>query len=473
MNGPAAGSDRPFRVEGSCMAGNLTFDQLRKATSDGSIDTVLACFVDMQGRLIGKRFQAEFFVDSAHEETHGCDYLLANDIDMEPVPGYAAANWQKGYGDFVMKPDMGTLRRIPWLEGTALVLCDVLDHHHDDLPHSPRAILKRQIARLAERDMRAFLASELEFYLFDETYESAQEKRFAGLKTAGSYIEDYHIFQTTKEEEVMRAIRRGLNDAGIPVENSKGEWGPGQEEINVRYADALEMADRHAILKNGVKEIAFLKGKAVTFMAKWAFDLAGSSSHVHASLWDAAGKTPLFLDRNAQHGMSELMRQFMAGQLRYARDITWFLAPYVNSYKRFQVGTFAPTRAIWSRDNRTAGFRLCGEMSKAIRTECRIGGADLNPYLAFAALLAAGLAGIDEKLTLEPDFAGDAYHDESLPEIPKTLREATEALDRSAMLRNAMGDAVVDHYVHTARWEQFEYDRRITDWELKRGFERS
>jgi glutamine synthetase len=454
------------------MAGNLTFDQLKKAVGGGEIDTVVAAFVDMQGRLIGKRFQAEHFLESAHEETHGCDYLLADDIDMEPVPGYAVANWEKGYGDFVLKPDMATLGRIPWLEGTALVLCDVLDHHHHDLSHSPRAVLKRQVARLAERDMRAFLASELEFYLFDETYETALAKRYHGLKTAGAYIQDYHILQTTKEEGVMRAIRKGLQAAGIPVENSKGEWGPGQEEINVRYADALEMADRHAILKNGVKEIAYGLGKAVTFMAKWDFSLAGSSSHIHASLWDAAGSTPFFYDADAEHGMSELMRRFMAGQLKYARDITWFLAPYVNSYKRFQVGTFAPTKAIWSRDNRTAGFRLCGEHGKGVRVECRIGGADLNPYLAFAALLAAGLAGIDEELALEPAFVGDAYHGTGIREVPKTLREAIDLLDKSTMLRSAFGDEVVEHYLHTARWEQFEYDRRITDWELRRGFER-
>ncbi len=454
------------------MTGKLSLDALKKAVKAGTIDTVVVAMIDMQGRLIGKRFQAEFFVDGAYEETHACDYLLANDIDMEPVPGYKAASWDKGYGDFVLKPDMSTLRVTPWLEGTALVLADVLDHHHHDLPHSPRGMLKAQLARLKKDKMRAFFASELEFYLFDESYESAAEKRFHGLKTAGSYIEDYHVLQTTKEEGVMRAIRKGLQAAGIPVENSKGEWGPGQEEINVRYADALEMADNHVILKNAVKEIAWTQGKSVTFMAKWNYGLAGSSSHVHASLWDAAGKTPLFFDPKAEHGMSPLMRSFVAGQLKYARDITYFLAPYINSYKRFQVGTFAPTKAIWSRDNRTAGFRLCGEKSKAIRIECRIGGADLNPYLAFAALLAAGLAGLEEKLKLPAAYSGDAYNEAKLAEVPKTLREASEALSKSKMLRAALGDAVVDHYVRTADWDQFEYDRRITDWELMRGFER-
>ena len=454
------------------MGGNLSFEELKAEAKAGTIDTVLACMVDMQGRLIGKRFHAPFFVDGAHEETHGCDYLLANDIDMEPVQGYKASSWERGYGDFVLKPDLSTLRRIPWLEGTALVLCDVLDHHHHELAHSPRAMLKAQVARLAGQKMKALLASELEFYLFDETFKSALEKRYHGLATAGSYIQDYHILQTTKEEGFMRAVRKGLDGAGIPVENSKGEWGPGQEEINVRYAEALEMADRHVILKNGIKEIAHGQGKAVTFMSKWRYDLAGSSSHIHASLWDEAGKKSLFFEPKAEYGMSKLMRSFVAGQLKYARDITWFLAPYVNSYKRFQAGTFAPTRSVWSRDNRTAGFRLCGEGGKGIRIECRIGGADLNPHLAFAALLAAGQAGIEEKLELDPPFSGDAYNDKSVPEVARTLRDAIAALDASEMLREAFGSDVVDHYVHTARWEQFEYDRRITDWELFRGFER-
>ena len=450
----------------------LTIEDLRKLAVDGQVDTVLACLVDMQGRLIGKRFQVEFFLDSAYQETHGCDYLLANDIDMEPVPGYAAASWNKGYGDFVFKPDLSTLRLVPWLEGTALVLCDVQDHHHHDLPHSPRAILKKQVARLAERGMVGMFASELEFYLFDESYQAIHQRNYQDPRTAGQYIEDYHILQTTREEPVMRAIRRHLQAAGIAVENSKGEWGPGQEEINVRYCDALSMADRHSILKHACKEIAMLQGKAITFMAKWRYDLAGSSSHIHNSLWSTDGRQALFYEPKAEFGMSELMRHWVAGQLKYAPDITLFLAPYINSYKRFQAGTFAPTRAVWSRDNRTAGFRLCGEGGKGIRIECRIGGADLNPYLAFAALIAAGLAGIDEKLELGKPFEGDAYHGKKLPEVAKTLRDAIAALERSKLLRTAFGQEVVEHYLHTARWEQGEYDRRVTDWELRRGFER-
>ena len=456
------------------MTGMLTLEHLRQEVASGHIDTVLACLVDMQGRLMGKRFHAQFFIDNAWEETHSCNYLLATDMEMETVEGYQSTSWEAGYGDYVMKPDLSTMRRIPWLECTALVLCDVLDHHtHKDVPHSPRAILKKQIARLDAMGMKALMASELEFFLFDDSFESAQDKGYRGLKTASAYNEDYHIFQTTKEEEVMRAIRNGLQGAGIPVENSKGEACSGQEEINVQYTDALTMADRHAIIKNGCKEIAWSKGRALTFMAKWSYTNAGNSSHVHQSLWSADGEQALFYDPDAEYGMSQTMRYYMAGLLSHASEITYFLAPYINSYKRFAEGTFAPTKAIWSRDNRTAGYRLCGESSKAVRVECRVGGGDLNPHLAFAALLAAGLDGIDNKRQLEDEFKGNAYNAESVREIPKTLRDATVALDESAMLRSAFGDEVIDHYVHAARYEQFEYDRRVTDWEVARGFERA
>ncbi|HEY0853754.1 MAG TPA: glutamine synthetase family protein [Devosia sp.] len=449
-----------------------SLDQLKADVKAGTIDTVLVAFPDMQGRLIGKRFQAEFFLDGAIDETHACDYLMANDIDMEPVPGYEAANWGRGYGDFVMKPDVSTLMKCAWLEGTALILADLVDHHHHEpVPHSPRAILKGQLARLEKLGLTANFASELEFYLFDETFRSAWDKGYRGLTTAGYYIEDYHIFQTTKEEGVIRDMRRQLQASGIPVENSKGEWGPGQEELNVRYADALTMADRHVVMKNGMKEIAHKHGKAITFMAKWDFGLAGSSSHIHMSLANKKGNA--FVDAKDALGMSEMMKSYVQGLLTYAHDITYFLAPYINSYKRFQVGTFAPTKAIWSSDNRTAGFRLCGENTKGVRIECRIGGADLNPYLAYAGLIAAGLKGIEDKLTLEAPYSGDAYSGKKLREVPKTLRDAIDSLKKSKMLKEALGEKVVSHYVHTAEWEQFEYDRRVTDWELKRGFERS
>ncbi len=455
------------------MAGKLTLKELKQAVASGEIDTVIAAQIDMQGRLMGKRFQAEFFIDSAWEETHSCNYLQATDMEMATVQGYKATSWEAGYGDYAMKPDLSTLRRIPWLEGTALVLCDLLDHHtHAEVSHSPRAVLKKQVARLEAMKMKAFMASELEFYHFRESYEDAQDKGHRGLTPISAYNEDYHIFQTTKEEDVMRAIRTGLQGADVPVENSKGEADAGQAEINVRYADALTMADHHTIIKNGCKEIAWSKGRAVSFMAKWSTDFAGNSSHVHQSLWSLDGK-PLFRDPDAEHGMSKLMRHYLAGLLHHASEITYFLAPNINSYKRFAAGTFAPTKAIWSMDNRTAGYRICGAGTKAVRVECRVGGADLNPYLAMAALLAAGIDGIEKQRELEPAFVGDAYSDTGAREIPTTLRAATQTLDGSAMLRAAFGDEVIDHYVHAATWEQAEYDRQVTDWEVKRGFERA
>ncbi len=455
------------------MAGAMTLDELRRAVAAGEIDTVVVAQIDMQGRLMGKRFQAEFFAESAWQETHSCNYLQATDMEMETVAGFRATSWAAGYGDYVMKPDLATLRRIPWLEGTALVLCDVLDHHtHAEVPHSPRAVLKRQIARLEKMGMKAMMATELEFFLFRESFEAAHDKGYRDLNTYSAYNEDYHIFQTTKEEGIMRAVRNGLNGADIPVENSKGEADAGQAEINVRYADALTMGDRHVITKNAVKEIAWSQGHAVSFMAKWNYDAAGSSSHVHQSLWSLDGK-PLFHDPAGEHGMSELMKNYLCGLLHHASDITFFLAPYINSYKRFVAGTFAPTKAVWSMDNRTAGYRVCGADTKGVRVECRVGGADLNPYLAMAALLAAGIDGVENKRPLEAPFVGDAYGGEGVREIPKTLRDATAALDGSAMLRAAFGDEVIDHYVHSARWEQIEYDRRVTDWEVRRGFERA
>ena len=455
------------------MAGKLTLEELRKAVAGGEIDTVVAAQVDMQGRLMGKRFQAEFFVESAWEETHSCNYLQATDMEMETVEGYKATSWESGYGDYTMKADLSTLRRVPWLEGTALVLCDVLDHHtHAEVPHSPRAVLKRQVARLEAMGMKAFMASELEFFLFRESYEEAQEKDHRGLTPISAYNEDYHIFQTTKEEDVMRAIRNGLQGADVPVENSKGEADRGQEEINVRYAEALTMADRHSIIKNACKEIAWSRGRSVSFMAKWNYARAGNSSHIHQSLWSLEGE-PLFHDPKAEHGMSDLMRHYLAGLLHHAGALTYFLAPHINSYKRFVAGTFAPTKAIWSLDNRTAGYRICGAGTKAVRVECRVGGADLNPYLAMAALLAAGIDGIENKRDLEPAFVGDAYGGTGVREIPITLRAALETLDESKMLRAAFGDGVIDHYLHAGRWEQTEYDRRVTDWEVTRGFERA
>ena len=454
------------------MAGNLTFEALKAAVKDGAIDTVLVCFPDMQGRLLGKRFHAVNFVETSFKETHCCNYLLATDLEMATPDGYAASSWEKGYGDYVMAPDLTTLRSVPWLEGTAMVLCDILDHHtHAPVPHAPRQILKRQIARLKELGFDAMMATELEFFLFEKSFDDIRKGGFRDLTPISGYNEDYHILQTTKEESVMRPIRNHLYAAGLPIENSKGEAETGQEELNIRYADALDCADHHTIAKNAIKEIAWQQGHAATFLPKWDHTKVGSSSHVHQSLWKDGN--PAFYDADADLGMSQVMRHYMAGLIAYAPDYTFFLAPYINSYKRFAKGTFAPTKTVWSVDNRTAGFRLCGDGTKGIRAECRIGGSDLNPYLAQAAMLAAGIKGIEDKMELSAPTRGDVYEDAKAKDIPQTLRAATETLRGSAMLRSAMGDDVVDHYTRCAEWEQEEFDRVVTDWEIARGFERA
>ena len=455
------------------MPGNLTLDQLKDLVERGTIDTVLVAAVDMWGRLMGKRFHAAFFLQSGWKETHCCDYLLTVDQDMNTVQGYKSSSWTTGYGDYVQKPDLSTLRLIPWLPGTALVLADLLDHHtNEEVPHSPRAVLKAQVARARAMGFDAMMATELEFYLFENSYENLRDGGLKALHPVSAYSEDYHIFQTTKEEDVMRVVRNGLFGAGIPIENTKGEADAGQEEVNYRYSGALDTADNHVLIKNGVKEIAWTKGKSVTFMAKYDTKKAGSSSHIHQSLWSLDGAAS-FYDLNAEHGMSDLMKHYLAGQLHHARDITAFLAPYVNSYKRFTVGLFAPTKAVWSADNRTAGFRVCGEHTKAVRVECRIPGSDVNPYLACAALLAAGLDGIEKKMPLEPEMRGDMYQTAGIREIPRNLRDAASLMHGSAMLRAAFGDDVVEHYTHACEWEIAKTDRVVTDFELQRGFERS
>ncbi|MFK7761703.1 MAG: glutamine synthetase family protein [Roseobacter sp.] len=454
------------------MSGLLSFDALKAAVTSGEIDTVLTCFPDMQGRLMGKRFHAVNFVETSFKETHCCNYLLATDLEMATPPGYASTSWEKGYGDYIMAPDLSTIRRLPWLEGTAMVLCDILDHHtHAEVPHSPRAVLKRQIARMKALGFDAMMATELEFFLFENSFDDIRKNGFHDLTPISGYNEDYHILQTTKEEGVMRPIRNHLFNAGLPIENSKGEAETGQEEVNIRYAEAMACADHHTIAKNAIKEIAWQQGHAATFLPKWHHDKVGSSSHVHQSLWQK--DVPAFHDPDAALGMSQLMKHYTAGLIAYAPDYTFFLAPYVNSYKRFSKGTFAPTKTVWSVDNRTAGFRLCGDGTKGVRVECRIGGSDLNPYLAQAAMLAAGIKGIEDKMELAPPTTGDVYEDAKAADIPQTLRAATETLRSSAFLRAAMGDDVIDHYTRCAEWEQEEFDRVVTDWEVARGFERA
>ena len=453
------------------MSGTIEFKSLKQDVKHGRVDTVLVCLVDMQGRLMGKRFHANHFVDSAWRETHCCNYLLATDLMMATPDGYEATSWRSGYGDYVMKPDLTTIRKLPWLEKTVMVLCDVLDHHtHQDVPHSPRSLLKGQVERAGKLNLTPMMASELEFFLFAKTYDEIRRSGFRDLEPISGYNEDYHILQTSREEHVMRPLRNHLFEAGIPVENTKGEAECGQEELNIKYDFALNTADYHTIAKHAVKEIAFQNDHAATFMSKWHHDRVGSSSHVHQSLWrDGA---PVFYDSSDSLGMSDTMKSYVAGLMKYAPDYTYFLAPYVNSYKRFQRGTFAPTRIIWSNDNRTAGFRLCGDGTKSIRIECRIGGSDINPYLAMSAMLAAGLKGIEDRLELEAAFKGDAYEGETR-QIPGSLGEARDRLVRSKLLQEAFGEKVVGHYARAAEWEIEQFNRAVTDYEVARGFELS
>ena len=442
----------------------------------GEIDTVLAVFPDGFGRLMGKRMVGRYFLDHvAGDGVHACIYLFTVDMDMEPLPGFTLTSWERGYGDMKMVPDLGTLRLIPWLPKTALVFCDVHDEDGAPVEEAPRWILKRQIARAAALGHVVKTAAEFELYCFRESFEAARAKRYHGLTPVSGYLEDYHILQTSKEEPLIRAIRNGMEAADVPIEGSKGEWGKGQEEINLVYAEALEMADRAALYKHGAKEIAYLQNCSLTFMAKYDAGAAGSSFHLHSSLWDRAGKKALFGGHARGNGGkgtgAPLFGQWLAGQMALARELAYFYAPTVNSYKRYQSSSFAPTRIVAGWDNRTCGFRICGE-GPALRVENRIPGADANPYLAFAATIAAGLHGIGAKLKPPKLYEGNAYADATLPQVPKTLREAVTELERSKVARAAFGDRVVEHYLHTARLEQQAFDRAVTDWEMIRNFER-
>jgi len=442
----------------------ITFEQLRADVESGAIDTVVVAFTDMQGRLMGKRLHGEFFVDEmdAGHGVEGCNYLLALEMEMDPVPGYAIASWEQGYGDFDVRPDMATLRRIPWLEATALVLGDV--HWHDGSPvgPSPRQVLKAQMERAAALGLTPMMGSELEFYLLRETYEQAHAQGYAGLTPSVPYILDYHILATTYDEAFLRQIRNGMHGAGIKVETSKGEAWPGQQEINFRFADALTMADNHVVYKNGAKEIAFLNGCSITFMAKPFEDWIGNSCHIHSSLWRDG--EPCFRDDET------LFSRWLAGQIACFKELALFLAPTINSYKRFAAGSWAPTTLAWGNDNRTCGFRVVGH-GAARRAETRIPGGDANPYLAFAAVIAAGLHGIENELELPPGLEGNAYESDA-DRFPSTMREAIAALEAGTMARGAFGDQVVDHYLNYARTEQGLYDRFVTDWERKRYYER-
>jgi glutamine synthetase len=458
------------------MPGRLDRKALESLVRKGEIDTVLTVFPDGLSRLLGKRLTARHFLEHALDDgVHACIYLFTVDMEMEPLPGFALTSWERGYGDMKMVPDMGTLRVIPWLPKTALVFCDVYTEDGEPVEEAPRWVLRRQLARAAAQGYVVKTAAELELYCFRETFEEARARRYQNLTPVSTYLEDYHILQTSREEPLIRAIRNGMEAADVPVETSKGEWGRGQEEINLVYAEALEMADRTVLYKHGAKEIAHLQGCSLTFMAKYDMGAAGSSFHLHSSLWDRTGRKPLFATngRGPAHRqpLPPLFGHWLAGQLALARELAYFYAPGVNSYKRYQSGSFAPTRVAAGWDNRTCGFRLCGEGS-SFRVENRIPGADANPYLAFAATVAAGLHGITARLKAPRTYEGNAYEDATLPQVPKTLREAIGELERSKVARAAFGDRVVDHYLHTARLEQQALDQAVTDWELIRNFER-
>ena len=459
--------------------GRLSRKELEKRIRAGEVETVVTVFPDLYGRLVGKRITGRFFLEQVAEHgMHACDYLLACDMEMDPVPGYRFTSWESGYGDFHCVPDWSTLRLASWLERSAIVICDVLEEGADQpVAIAPRAVLKQQVARAGELGLVPLGASELEFFVFRETYDTARAKRYEGLETFGGYVEDYHILQGTKVEPLIGEIRRQLDASGIPVEFSKGEWGPGQQEINLRYCEFLEMADRHVIYKQAAKEIAHAQGLAISFMAKWDAAQAGSSMHLHASLWDPKRTRSLFAgDGEPLPGTrvrpSPLFRHWLAGLLEHTRAITLFLAPYVNSYKRYMPGTFAPTAIAWSYDNRTAGYRVVGR-DQSLRVECRIPGADANPYLAFAAMLAAGLDGIGRKLEPPDMFRGNLYEAEDAVGVPRSLGEAIAEAQRSDMLRKAFGEEVLEHYLHFARTEQRKFDEAVTTWERARFFERA
>ncbi len=440
--------------------------------ADGSIDTVVVAFPDMHGRPVGKRVTSDFF--AAHVAEHGieaCDYLLAVDVDMNPLPGYRFTSWDTGYGDFVCRPDYDTARRIPWLEGTALVIADLTDEAGTPIEVSPRRILRRQLERAAERGLRVCSATELEFFLFRDTFEEAATRGWKDLTPHTSTIEDYQLLQTSREEYVLRRIRNEMRAADIPVEFSKGEAGRGQHEVNVTYDEALVTADRHLVFKNGIKEIAAQEGRASTFMAKWTMDDVGSSCHVHTSLWDLESGAPLMADASHPSGLSALAQHFLGGQLLAASELAWCAAPTVNSYRRYVPGSWAPTAAVWGEDNRTCGFRLVGH-GAGRRIESRIPGADVNPYLVLAASIAAGLYGIDHEIDPGDPYPRNAYEATDVPRIPSTLVEAIDALRTSEVAREAFGPDVHHHLLNTAEQEWAASNRHVSDWELARNFER-
>ncbi|HUR03449.1 MAG TPA: glutamine synthetase family protein [Nonomuraea sp.] len=448
--------------------GPLSVDELRDEVAAGRVDTVLLAIADMQGRLQGKRLSARFFLNEVlGHGSEGCNYLLAVDVDMNTVGGYTMSSWDRGYGDFVMKPDISTLRRVPWQEGTVMLMADLAWENGDDVTASPRQILRRQLTRLAERGLAAFVGTELEFVVYADSYEDAWKRGYRDMTPANLYNVDYSLLGTARIEPLLRRIRRDMEGAGLYVESAKGECNLGQHEIAFRYDEALKTCDNHSIYKNGAKEIAAQEGKSITFMAK-PNAREGNSCHIHISLWSADGVSVMAGD--GPHGLSELGARFIAGQLAHMRELTLLYAPNINSYKRYVPGSFAPTAVKWGVDNRTCSLRLVGH-GPSLRIENRVPGGDVNPYLAVSALIAAGLHGIDEELSLEEAFEGNAY-ESGAETVPHTLRDALELFEGSKLARETFGDDVVAHYANNARVELAAFDAAVTDWELFRGFER-
>ncbi|MFE4914154.1 glutamine synthetase family protein [Streptomyces sp. NPDC056652] len=446
----------------------LRVEELRVLVESGEIDTVVLAFPDMQGRLQGKRFAAQFFLDDVLEHgTEGCNYLLAVDTEMNTVDGYAMSSWDRGYGDFAMRPDLATLRRVPWNEGTAMVIADLVWNDGTPVVAAPRQILRRQLERLAGHGFTAYAGTELEFLVFKDTYEQAWDSHYRGLTPVNQYNVDYSVLGTGRVEPLLRRIRKEMATAGLTVESAKGECNPGQHEITFKYDEALVTCDQHAIYKNGAKEIASQEGVSLTFMAKYN-EREGNSCHIHLSLQDEHGTN--VMAGGGPGGMSPVMRHFLAGQLAVLRDFSLLYAPTINAYKRFQPGSFAPTAVAWGYDNRTCSLRVVGH-GRSLRFENRLPGGDVNPHLAVAGLVAAGLYGIENELELPEPCAGNAYAS-GYEQVPTTLREAAELWENSPIARAAFGDEVVAHYRNMARVEIEAFDAAVTDWELRRSFER-
>jgi glutamine synthetase len=453
---------------------NVSRADLEDKIRRGEIDTVLMVFPDLQGRLVGKRTTGRFFLDQvADGGTENCDYLIACDMDNNPVPGYRFASYEQGYGDMLARADWDTVRITPWVDKTAMIMCDLHDVHHGDLVEvAPRTILRRQVEKAAAKGFLPMVASEIEFYLFKDTYDEAHAKGYRDLRPHSPWLEDYHILQTTKDEYILGQIRRGLEAAGVPVEFSKGEAGKGQHEINLDYTTAVEMADRNSVYKTAAKEIAHLNGRSVSFMAKYDFNDTGSSCHIHSSLWSMDGETALFAGgHDDEHHMSPLFRHYLAGLIATAREFSLLWAPTINSYKRFQLGSWAPTGIGWGLDNRTLGYRLVGH-GKGTRVECRIPGSDANSYFAFAGTLAGGLYGIEHELPLGEPFVGNGYEAPDIDRIPWNLPDAIALWEGSSIARECFGDDVHHHILTMAKAEWEAFNHTVTDWELRRYWER-